>query len=191
MGVVADTFWRIPGVLRSDSPHSFAVAGPQATRITAPHPVEILTASTARWGASMSWTGRCAARHRSFIRHHHPPGRTAGRRVLPPPQIRPRSTGRADRARVDYGENDHCCQNFALADGWLDAKGLQRRGVVGHAGRAWSARVTSSKPWWKDSRGRNDLPPSLWRGRRMRRSAGQYSVLIAKSGYNSTKPSNT
>ena len=35
--------------------------------------------------------------------------------------------------RVDYG-NDHCCQNFALADGWLDAKGLQRRGVVGHAG---------------------------------------------------------
>ena len=53
--------------------------------------------------------------------------------------------------RVDYGENDHCCQNFALADGWLDAKGLQRRGVVGHAGGAWSARVTSSKPWWKDS----------------------------------------
>ena len=29
MGVVADTFWRIPGVLRSDSPHSFAAAGPQ------------------------------------------------------------------------------------------------------------------------------------------------------------------
>ena len=35
--------------------------------------------------------------------------------------------------RVDYGENDHCCQNFALADGWLDAQGLQRRGTVGHA----------------------------------------------------------
>ena len=31
-------------------------------------------------------------------------------------------------ARVDYGENDHCCQNFALVAGWLDAKGLQRRG---------------------------------------------------------------
>ena len=37
-------------------------------------------------------------------------------------------------ARVDYGENDHRCQNFALVAGWLDAKGLQRRGVVGHAG---------------------------------------------------------
>ena len=35
-------------------------------------------------------------------------------------------------ARVDYGENDHCCQNFAS---WLAGReGLQRRGVVGHAG---------------------------------------------------------
>ena len=50
-------------------------------------------------------------------------------------------------ARVDYGENDHCCQNFALVAGWLDAKGLQRRGVVGHAGARWSARVTLSKRW--------------------------------------------
>jgi aminoglycoside N3'-acetyltransferase len=41
MGVVADMFWRQPGVLRSDSPHSFAATGPQAARITAPHPVEI------------------------------------------------------------------------------------------------------------------------------------------------------
>ena len=33
-------------------------------------------------------------------------------------------------ARVDYGENDHCCQNFALVAGWLDAKGspAPRRG---------------------------------------------------------------
>src|SRR4051812_5370615 len=30
MGVVADTFWRRPGVLRSDSPHSFAAIGPRA-----------------------------------------------------------------------------------------------------------------------------------------------------------------
>ena len=59
----------------------------------------------------------------------------------------PSSFARATQiARVDYGENDHC-QNFALVAGWLDAKGLQRRGVVGHAGRAWSARVTLSKRW--------------------------------------------
>lgn len=41
MGIVADTFWRLPGVLRSDSPHAFAAQGPQASRITAPHPIHI------------------------------------------------------------------------------------------------------------------------------------------------------
>ena len=35
--------------------------------------------------------------------------------------------------RFDYGEIDHCCQNFALVDGWLDARGLQRLGTVGRA----------------------------------------------------------
>jgi aminoglycoside N3'-acetyltransferase len=35
--------------------------------------------------------------------------------------------------RVDYAEVDHCCQNFALVDGWLEARGLQSRGPVGHA----------------------------------------------------------
>ncbi len=39
MGVVAETFWRVPGVLRSDSPHAFAAIGSQAVQITAPHPV--------------------------------------------------------------------------------------------------------------------------------------------------------
>src|SRR4029453_1943579 len=41
LGIVADTFWRMPGVLRSDSPHAFAAFGPQAARITEPHPVDI------------------------------------------------------------------------------------------------------------------------------------------------------
>ncbi len=30
MGIVADTFWRLPDVLRSDSPHAFAAIGPKA-----------------------------------------------------------------------------------------------------------------------------------------------------------------
>lgn len=41
MGVVADTFWRLPHVLRSDSPHAFAARGPAAAMITAPHPVDV------------------------------------------------------------------------------------------------------------------------------------------------------
>jgi aminoglycoside 3-N-acetyltransferase-4 len=35
--------------------------------------------------------------------------------------------------RIDYGENDHCCERFALADDWLRGAGLQREGQVGHA----------------------------------------------------------
>jgi aminoglycoside N3'-acetyltransferase len=35
LGIVADLFWRLPGVLRSDHAHAFAAAGPEAARITA------------------------------------------------------------------------------------------------------------------------------------------------------------
>jgi aminoglycoside N3'-acetyltransferase len=35
--------------------------------------------------------------------------------------------------RIDYGENDHCCERFALADEWLWARGFQAEGRVGHA----------------------------------------------------------
>jgi aminoglycoside 3-N-acetyltransferase len=40
MGIVADTFWRLAGVLRSDNPAAFAAIGPQAARITTPHPID-------------------------------------------------------------------------------------------------------------------------------------------------------
>jgi aminoglycoside N3'-acetyltransferase len=35
LGVVADTFWRLPGVVRSGHPFAFSAAGPHAARITA------------------------------------------------------------------------------------------------------------------------------------------------------------
>src|SRR4029079_11635379 len=34
--------------------------------------------------------------------------------------------------RIDYLENDHCCQRFALAAGWLRERGMQREGRVGN-----------------------------------------------------------
>jgi aminoglycoside 3-N-acetyltransferase len=40
MGIVAETFWRCQGVLRSDSPHAFAAIGPLAEQVTAPHPID-------------------------------------------------------------------------------------------------------------------------------------------------------
>ena len=41
MGVVTDTFWRLPGVLRSDNNHAFAAAGPLAEELLAPHPIDV------------------------------------------------------------------------------------------------------------------------------------------------------
>ena len=35
--------------------------------------------------------------------------------------------------RIDYLENDHCCERFALADDWLRAASLQREGRLGSA----------------------------------------------------------
>ena len=52
MGIVAQTFWQLPGVLRSDSPHAFAAAGPQAARITALHPVDV-----PHWIGQPGWPG--------------------------------------------------------------------------------------------------------------------------------------
>ncbi|RVJ05277.1 AAC(3)-VI family aminoglycoside N-acetyltransferase, partial [Sinorhizobium medicae] len=34
LGILADTFWRLEGVVRSDHPFAFAAAGPLAARIT-------------------------------------------------------------------------------------------------------------------------------------------------------------
>ena len=82
-GIVAQTFWQLPGVLRSDSPHAFAAAGPQAARITAPHPVDVPHGLTARLAGYMNWMGRCAARRGSHRQYYHPPGRVYETRPLP------------------------------------------------------------------------------------------------------------
>ena len=130
MGVVADTFWRLPGVLRSDSPHAFAARGPFAASITAPQPADIPTASTARLGISvldgqvlLLGIGHTAnttihlAEYMSGVRYRRKKYLRILKDGLP--------------ARLDYAEIDHCCQNFNLVDGWLDEEGLQRKGRVG------------------------------------------------------------
>ncbi|NIK49307.1 aminoglycoside N3'-acetyltransferase [Variibacter gotjawalensis] len=35
--------------------------------------------------------------------------------------------------RIAYGENDHCCARFVLAEDWLRAEALIRAGRVGNA----------------------------------------------------------
>lgn len=133
LGVIADTFWRQPGAVRTDHPFTFAALGPQAQRITSdplPMPPHRLESAVGRvWeldgkilllGAGhdgnttihlaevMGGVPYGVPKHVTHVREGHP-------------------------VRIDYLENDHCCQRFALADEWMRARGLQREGTVGHA----------------------------------------------------------
>jgi aminoglycoside N3'-acetyltransferase len=133
MGVVANTFWQLPNVLRSDSPHAFAAQGPQASRITAPHPVDVPHGLDSPVGRVYELAGQVlllGVGHEANTTIHLAES-LAGVRyrrqkyalLLKEGQVR----------RCDYGEIDHCCQNFNLVEAWLEAEGLQRRGRVGYA----------------------------------------------------------
>ena len=133
MGVVADTFRRMPGVLRSDSPHAFAAIGPRAAEITAPHPVDVPHGPDSPVGRALALDGQVL-----LIGVGHDANTTihlaeilAGVRYRLPAHATVLRGGRP--LRVDYRENDCCCARFALVDGWLEAEGRQRRGRIGNA----------------------------------------------------------
>ena len=52
-------------------------------------------------------------------------------RPVPATQAPHRAAGPGCPHGSSTSEIDHCCERFALVDGWLDEMGLQRRGVVG------------------------------------------------------------
>jgi aminoglycoside 3-N-acetyltransferase len=133
MGVVADTFWRMDGVLRSDSPHAFAALGPAAAMVTAPHPVDVPHGPDSPVGRVHDLDGQVlllGVGHDADTTIHLAEnlarvsyGRLASATVL--------VDGRPTRYR--YREVDHCCEKFSLMDAWLESRGLQRRGTVGQA----------------------------------------------------------
>jgi aminoglycoside N3'-acetyltransferase len=133
MGIVADTFWRMPGVLRSDSPHAFAAAGPDAAAITAPHPVDVPHGLDSPVGRVYDAGGQIL-----LLGVGHDANTTIHLAESMAPVRYRRSKyltvlegGRPVRYR--YEEIDHCCEKFNLLDVWLDEAKRQVRGVVGHA----------------------------------------------------------
>jgi aminoglycoside 3-N-acetyltransferase len=133
MGVVANTFWQLPNVQRSDSPHAFAAKGPQASRITAPHPIDVPHGLDSPVGRVYELDGQLlllGVGHDANTTIHLAES-LAGVRYRRNTHAYLLKEGRL--TRYDYLEIDHCCQNFSLVDGWLDAEKLQRRGKIGHA----------------------------------------------------------
>ena len=131
VGLVADTFWRMPGVQRSDNPHAFAAIGPRAARITQPHPVDIPHGVNSPPGRVHELDGQVLL---LGVGHDadttiHVAENLAGVRYRLPKYATVMEDGRPKR--YEYGETDHCCENFALLDKWLGQK--QRHGIVGRA----------------------------------------------------------
>jgi aminoglycoside 3-N-acetyltransferase len=133
VGVLADSFWRMPGVVRSDSPHAFAALGRQAVRITLPHPVDVPHGLNSPPGRVYELDGQVLL---LGVGHDadttiHVAENIAGVRY----RQRKHATIIVDGQprRYEYGETDHCCEKFSLLDSWLEERGRQHRGLVGHA----------------------------------------------------------
>ena len=141
MGVTADTFWRLPDVLRSDSPHAFAASGPLAGRITASHPLTLPHGPDSPVGRVHALEGQVlllGVGHESNTTVHL--GEYLARvRYRRRKYVTVLQDGLP--RRLEYDEIDHCCEKFNLLDSWLSKKKLQRRGVVGHA----EARLIAAK----------------------------------------------
>jgi aminoglycoside N3'-acetyltransferase len=140
MGIVAETFRSLPGVRRSDSPHAFAARGPQAEAITADHPPEVPHGPDSPIGRVHDLDGQVL-----LLGVDHDANTTVhlGEYLAGVPYwIAKRCTIRREGqvVSIEYGEIDHCCRNFALAGGWLRARGLERQEAVG-SGTARLARA--------------------------------------------------
>lgn len=133
LGVTADTFWRLPGVTRSDHAFAFSAAGPQAARINAdplPLPPHIPESPVGRVHWLDGQVLLLGVNHDADTTIHLAE-LIAGVPYRLPGFITVLKEGQP--TRIDYGENDNCCERFRLVDDWLRDRGLQSEGPVGHA----------------------------------------------------------
>ncbi|MGL5061762.1 MAG: AAC(3) family N-acetyltransferase [Microcoleus sp.] len=141
MGIVADTFWRSPGVFRSNNPHAFAAIGGKAAEIIAPHPIDIPHGLDSPIGRVYALDGQVLL---LGVGHDanttiHLAETIAGVRYLCPKYVTIDNNGQPEK--YHYREIDHCCENFSLLDSWLESKQQQVRGIIGYA----EARIARSR----------------------------------------------
>jgi aminoglycoside N3'-acetyltransferase len=133
LGVVADTFWRRPGVVRSHHVFAFAASGPEAAGITSdplPLPPHIPQSAVGRVHDLDGQVLLLGVGHDADTMLH-----LAELIAGVPYRVPKYCTVLQDGlpVRIGYDENDHCCERFALAGEWLWTRGLQSEGRVGHA----------------------------------------------------------
>lgn len=133
MGIVAETFWRKDGVLRSTHPGgSFAAEGPHARAICAPQPLSPPHGPDSPVGRVHDLDGQVlllGVGHAEDTTLHLAEAIAGVPYSVTHPCV-VEVDGR--ETTVDIAETDHCCNNFALADEWLRANGAQHEGPVGH-----------------------------------------------------------
>ena len=132
LGVVAQVFWQLPGVLRADHFHAFAAVGPQAAFVLQdplPLPPHFPASPVGRVHDLDGQVLLLGVNHDANTTIH------LAETMAEVPYGVPKygavlRDGR--RERIRYRENDHCCRNFSRVDEWLRAEGLQAEGPVGH-----------------------------------------------------------
>ena len=133
LGIVADAFWRRPRVHRSSHPFAFAASGPHAAAVTCDALALPPHAPNSPIGRVYELDGRVL-----LLGVGHDANTTIHLAEIladVPYRVTKHCTVERNgrRERVEYGENDHCCQRFDLLDEWLRTRGLQSEGPVGHA----------------------------------------------------------
>lgn len=133
LGILPEIFRTLPGVVRSDHPLGCAAIGPLAPAIVGdplPIPIYLDASPYARVHEHDGQVLLLGCGHDSDTTVHLGEAR-AGVPYGVPKHVTVWREGRA--VRIDYLENDHCCQRFVLADEWLREAGLQSEGPVGSA----------------------------------------------------------
>lgn len=134
MGIVAETFWRRPGVVRSDHPGgSFAAEGPLAESICRPQPLSPPHGPKSPVGRVYDHDGYVLLLGVGHSENTSLHLAEAGAQV-PYSVSHPCVVVRDGVPRTELiAETDHCCEGFRKMDDWLRAAGLQREGKIGNA----------------------------------------------------------